>query len=140
MTSIENISGPEMGHLLKGFGINLLVSNTERTATFLKTVLGFECLRLSPDYAVLKHGDTLYQLHSDSTYGSHPLLSVIPENGARGAGIELRLFQVDPDDAERKAVKGDYHVLQNTANKPHGLRECFLLDPDGYCWVPSIRI
>ncbi|NKB76355.1 MAG: glyoxalase [Gammaproteobacteria bacterium] len=140
MTSIETISGAEMGHLLNGFGVNLLVSNTERTAQFLEGVLGFTRLRLSVDYAVLKHRENLYQLHVDATYNDHPLLSVLPENGIRGAGIELRLFQVDPDEAERKALEGDYHVLQSTADKPHGLRECFLLDPDGYCWVPSLKI
>ncbi|NKB64411.1 MAG: glyoxalase [Gammaproteobacteria bacterium] len=140
MTSIESISGAEMGHLLEGFGVNLLVSNTEQTAGFLKNVLGFTILRLSPDYAVLRHRENLYQLHVDSTYGDHPLLAVLPENGLRGAGIELRLFEVDPDEAEEKAVTGKYHVLQGTVDKPHGLRECFLLDPDGYCWVPSIKI
>lgn len=140
MTSIETMSGEEMGHALEGFGINLLVSNTERTAEFLQHVIGFEVLRLSADYAVLKHRGRLYQLHADGTYGNHPLLSVLPENGLRGAGVELRLFDIDPDEAEKRAVDGNYTVLQSTADKPHGLRECFLLDPDGYCWVPSIKI
>jgi hypothetical protein len=28
-------------------------------------------------------------------------------------------------------------VLQAPADKPHGLREAYILDPDGYCWVPG---
>ena len=28
-------------------------------------------------------------------------------------------------------------ILQPPTNKPHGLREAYILDPDGYCWVPS---
>ncbi|MGR3983992.1 MAG: glyoxalase, partial [Gammaproteobacteria bacterium] len=45
-----------------------------------------------------------------------------------------------PDAAEKRARAGGYEVLQASADKPHGLRECFLLDPDGYCWVPSMRL
>jgi hypothetical protein len=31
-------------------------------------------------------------------------------------------------------------VLAASADKPHGLRECFLADPDGYVWVPGTGI
>ncbi len=140
MKDFESLSGEEVGHLLEDFGINLLVSNVSQTVNFLVNVLCFSVLRSSVDYAVLKHRDQLYQLHSDHTYSDHPLLSVIPETGLRGGGVELRLFEIDPDLAEQKAVENGYTVLQRTADKPHGLRECFLLDPDGYCWVPSIKI
>jgi len=129
-----------MGHLLEGFGINLLVKQVDRTVEFLTIVLQFKILRQSRDYAVLAYRHRLYQLHADATYGSHPLTALLPEAGIRGAGIELRLYQVDPDSAESRARKGGYEILQSTADKPHGLRECFLLDPDGYCWVPSMKI
>jgi len=140
MKEFESLSGEEVGHLLEDFGINMLVSNTQKTVHFLVTVFNFTALRVSDDYAVLRHRDRLYQLHADNTYTDHPLLSVIPESGLRGGGLELRLYEIDPDSAEKKAVANGYMVLQGTADKPHGLRECFLLDPDGYCWVPSIRI
>ncbi len=29
-------------------------------------------------------------------------------------------------------------VLAETSDKPHGLRECYLVDPDGYVWVPGV--
>ena len=58
----------------------------------------------------------------------------------RGAGVELRLYDLDPDAAEARARAAGYHVLQVAANKPHGLRECYLVDPDGYVWVPGIGI
>ncbi len=140
MKDFESLSGDELGHLLEDFGINLLVSNVSKTVLFLKQVLDFAVLRSSDDYAVLRHRGRLYQLHGDQTYSSHPLLSVIPESGLRGGGVELRLFELDPDRAEKRAIAGGYMVLQATTDKPHGLRECFLLDPDGYCWVPSTRI
>ena len=140
MTDWRELTAEEVGHRLAGFGINLLVRRVDRSVVFLHEVLRFTVLRQSDDYAVLSHRKRLYQLHADSTYASHPLSTHLPEAGLRGAGVELRLYQVDPDRAERRARKGGYEILQSTADKPHGLRECFLLDPDGYCWVPSKKI
>lgn len=134
----KNISAEGFGKSLSGFGVNLLVRDISKSCVFLQRVLGFEILRQSPDYAILSHQQMLLQLHADHTYADNPLPSLLPENGPRGAGVELRLYQVDPDQAEAIAIEMDYVVLQATANKPHGLRECFLLDPDGYCWVPSV--
>ncbi len=140
MKNLNELTAEEMGHLLSGFGINLLVGRIERSVSFLEDVLRFKALRQSDDYAVLAHRKQLYQLHADSTYASHPLYAHLPEAGLRGVGVELRLYQVDPDRAERRAREIGYPVLQATADKPHGLRECFLPDPDGYCWVPSVKI
>lgn len=140
MKDLSELSAEEMGHRLTGFGINLLVRRVDRSVAFLRDVLQFTALRQSGDYAVLSHRKRLYQLHADSTYAAHPLPAHLPEAGLRGAGVELRLYQVDPDRAESRARKNGYPVLQATADKPHGLRECFLLDPDGYCWVPSVKI
>ena len=133
----EQISAADFGHQLRGFGINMLVRNVEKTSRFLADVFDFEIKRLSADFAILLHQQRIYQLHGDHTYTANPLPSLLPEIGPRGAGLELRLYDVDPDQAEARAVEHGYVVLQSTANKPHGLRECFLLDPDGYCWVPS---
>ena len=43
------------------------------------------------------------------------------------------------DVAEQLARKYNYEILQPCTNKPHGLRECYILDEDGYCWVPSSK-
>lgn len=133
-------SGPEIGHALTPFGINLLVRNGARTAAFLEGVLGFTRLRLGDGFGLFRRDGMLIQIHEDSTYGAHPLLGLLPEAGARGAGVELRLFECDPDQAEAAAAAQGYMVLRESLDRPHGLRECYLLDPDGYCWVPSRRI
>ena len=140
MEEFDPQNAEQVGHALEDFGINLLVSDIQRSVAFLETVFGFETRSSSTDYALLKFRDRLYQLHGDHTYSNNPLPSLLPEAGPRGAGVELRLFDVDPDEAEQRAVAGGYMVLMETADKPHGLRECFLLDPDGYCWVPSVKI
>lgn len=138
MKNLAQLDAEQMGQLLRGFGVNLLVRRVERSVAFLRDVLGFEVLRESGDYAVLGHRGQLYQIHQDATYTSHPLHALLPEAGLRGVGLELRLYEVDPDAAEARARAQGYEVLQASTDKPHGLRECFLLDGDGYCWVPSV--
>ena len=140
MDKFDTSDAVQVGHALNGFGVNLLVSDVKRTVSFLERVFGFESLNVSDDYALLQFGQVYYQLHGDHTYGSNPLLSLVPESGPRGGGIELRLFELNPDQMETKAREYGYEILMETEDKPHGLRECFILDPDGYCWVPSIKI
>ena len=43
--------------------------------------------------------------------------------------------RVDLAAARAEAAGGT--ILQPPTDKPHGLREAYLLDPDGYVWVPS---
>ncbi|HUF56988.1 MAG TPA: hypothetical protein VMM55_10565, partial [Thermohalobaculum sp.] len=56
----------------------------------------------------------------------------------RGAGAELRLYGRDPDTAEAATEAAGGIVLAGSADKPHGVREAHLIDPDGYVWVPTV--
>ena len=93
--------------------------------------------RDNQDFAVVQSGRTYFQLHADHTYHSNPLPSLLHKDGVRGAGVELRLYEFDPDECEVRASKLDFVILKNSGDSPHGLRECSFLDHDGYCWVPS---
>jgi len=77
-------------------------------------------------------------LHSDRSYRDHPLSGIAMAAEGRGAGAELRLYGRDPDAAEAVARNLGGVVLAGAADKPHGVREAFILDPEGYCWVPTI--
>jgi hypothetical protein len=79
-------------------------------------------------------------LHSDHTYQDNPLLALTGDGAVRGAGAEFRLYDIDPDAAEKRAKDAGYDVLQTSTDKPHGLRECYLVDRDGYVWVPGRKI
>lgn len=140
MSEFDVEDAEAVGHALTGFGVNLLVAEVARSVEFLRLVLDFAVLSSSADYALLQSGNQYYQLHADQTYSQNPLPSLLPEFGVRGGGVELRLFDIDPDLAEQKAIQHGYTVFLSCADKPHGLRECYLLDPDGYCWCPSRRI
>ncbi len=138
----ETVTADEFGRSLRGLTINLLVPDPRREADFLATVLGLEIHRLGPDFAIVRYGAQVFQLHSDASYGAHPLPSLLPEAGPRGAGVELRLHEADPDGAAaRAAALEGASVLQAPRDKPaHGLREAVILSPAGYAWVPSRRL
>ena len=130
----------DYGRALSGFGVNLLVSDVNQTLNFLKEVLGLTPVHQSDGFAVLRYRGHEWMLHEDGTYHSNPLLSLTGDGVIRGAGVELRLYDIDPDQAEERAHGSGYTVLQGATNKPHGLRECYIVDRDGYVWVPSIGI
>ena len=88
----------------------------------------------------MRYQEQTWMLHADHTYHSNPLPSLVSSDQARGAGIELRLYDVDPAQAAAKAPEYGGGVLQKPTDKPHGLHEAYLFDADGYVWVPSIHI
>ncbi|MEM6890066.1 MAG: VOC family protein [Pseudomonadota bacterium] len=133
----EKVTAADFGKSLRGIGLNLLVRDVVRTATFLHEVFEAEVHRMNEDFAVITHGADVFQLHSDGTYHSNPLLSLLPENPPRGAGLEIRFYDTDPDDAADRAEKRGDTILQPPTDKPHGLREAYILCADGYAWVPS---
>ena len=131
---------PEYGRSLKGFGVNLIVRDVAAAAAFAQAVLEAEIVYADPDFAVARSVGSEWMLHADHTYDRHPLYGSLGEPGHRGVGVELRLHGLDPDAAEARArARGDT-VLAGAMDKPHGLRECYILDPDGYLWVPDAPI
>ncbi|SHI39550.1 hypothetical protein SAMN05444000_10136 [Shimia gijangensis] len=133
----ETVGAEEFGASLRGIGLNLLVRDVQAMCVMLEAVFGMKPHQVTADFAIVTYGDQVFQLHSDGTYHSNPLLGLLPEAGARGAGIEIRLYDSDPEAAVARADAAGMHVLQAPADKPHGLREAYLLCPNGYAWVPS---
>ena len=125
------------GRSLRGVGVNLLVREVAPVVDFMTGILGVEAVYANRDFAVLRHGGQDWMLHADHTYHANPLLALTGDGALRGAGVELRLYDIDPDQAEARARAAGHTVLQASADKPHGLRECFLVDPAGYVWAPS---
>ena len=131
------ITAADFGKSLKGFGINLLVTDMKASIDFSKNVLNAQITYWNEDFAVLHHGDAQWMLHTDHTYENNSLLGFVQNTEGRGQGVELHLYELDPDAAEARALAHDSILLAGCLNKPHGLRECYILDPDGYCWVAS---
>lgn len=125
------------GRGLTGMGINILVSQVADTVRFTETVLQLTTVYVDADFAILRHGGSEWMVHGDASYHSNPLLSLTGDGAVRGIGVELRVYGVDPDAAAARAAARGHPVLHPPADKPHGLRECYLVAPDGYVWVPS---
>lgn len=136
---LETVTAEDFGRSLSGLGLNVLVRNVPDTVSFLCDVFDMKPHRQSPDFAIMAYGNQVFQLHADHTYHSHPLPSLVPESGPRGGGIEIRLYDSDPDIAAERASVHDHEsvLLQAPTNKPHGLRECVILCGNGYAWLPS---
>ena len=132
-------SADAYGRSLKGFGVNILVRDVARSVAFLTEILEVEAVYAERDFAVCRHKGQDWMLHSDASYHSNPLLALTGDGAIRGAGLELRLYGIDPDAAAARAEAAGHTLLQAPADKPHGLREAFLVDPDGYVWVPSVE-
>lgn len=136
----ENVSPADFGRSLRGVGLNLLTRDIAGLADFAVQVFGLEVYRQSADFAILRHGDALIQLHSDATYGAHPLLGLLPEAGPRGAGVQVYLFGIDPDGAAARAAAAGGVVAEAPVDKPHGLREATILAPEGQAFSPAVAL
>ncbi|MDA7425739.1 VOC family protein [Thalassococcus lentus] len=133
----DTVSADAFGASLRGMGVNLLVRDVQLHCSMLSAVFDMTAHQISADFAILRYGTAVFQLHADGTYSANPYLGLLPENPPRGAGAELRLYDTDPDVAAARAEDHGMTILQPPTDKPHGLRECYLLCPDGYAWVPS---
>ncbi len=133
----ETVSPQAFGASLKGIALNLLVRDVRWHVKFLETVFAMRGHRVSDDFAIMAYGGQVFQLHSDATYGSNPLLGLLPETPPRGGGMEIRLYDSDPDVCAARAEAAGGTILQPPTEKPHGLREAYILCRDGYAWVPS---
>lgn len=131
---------PDYGRSLKGFSVNLLVRDIQAALPFHTEVLGARVVYSDPDFAVLSFNGSEWMLHADHTYDSHPLSGSLKPDIARGIGAEMRLHHCDPDRAEAKARELGFTVLAGAQDKPHGLREAYLVDADGYLWVPDVPL
>ncbi|WP_439136515.1 VOC family protein [Roseicyclus sp.] len=136
---LETVPAAQFGRSLTGIGLNLLSRDVRGLARFLSDVFGLSAHRLSDDFAILRHGDMLMQIHSDAAFARHPLPGLIPENPPRGGGVQIYLFGVDPDAAVARAEAVGHVVRERATDKPHGLREATILSPEGYAFSPAIK-
>lgn len=135
----ENRPDPEaFGRALaRGLGVNLLVRDVETALRWQQAVLDASVRYWDRDFAILEAQGAVWMLHHDRTYRAHPMGGIAAAAEGRGAGAELRLYGRDPDEAAQAAEAVGGIVLMAAEDKPHGVREAYLIDPEGYVWVPT---
>ncbi|MBI4640118.1 MAG: hypothetical protein HY731_05460 [Candidatus Tectomicrobia bacterium] len=134
------MSGADYGRSLKALTINLLVRDIEIALLFQREVLGVTVIYSDPDFAVLQGYGAEWMIHADHTYQGHAMEGILIASAQRGVGVELRLHGRDPDEAERAALRLGFRVLTSAMDKPHGLREAYVMDADSYIWVPDVHL
>jgi hypothetical protein len=125
---------------LSGLTVNLLVKDIQKATEFVEHVIEADIVYEDIDFAAVEGFGSKWCFHADHTYDRHPITDFISLKNTRGMGIELRLLGCNPDRAEMMAIKHGFKVISRSQDKPHGLRECYIIDSEGYCWVPCEKI
>jgi uncharacterized glyoxalase superfamily protein PhnB len=131
------MSGADYGRSLNGLGFNLIVNDLEKAIHFAKQVIQAEVFFRTDVFAAMTLSGKHFMFHINDSYRGNELHATLISGAPRGVGIELRCYHTDPDEAEARARHEGYTVLAGALDKPHGLRECMILDDDGFVWIPS---
>ncbi len=117
-----------------GLRLELFVEDMEASIAFYTRVLAFEIERYEPgDYASLRRGTVVFGLGP---------VAKLPEKGGyfgrdiatrrRGLGVEI-VLEVDDVEGWRDRVAASGHpILEPLRDRPWGLRDFRITDPDGY--------
>ena len=116
-----------------GLRLELFVQDMDVSIHFYCRVLGFALTRRDEGYASLRSGGVVL--------GLGPIAKLPVEDGYftqrrleddRGAGAEI-VLEVDDIDAFHDQVRAaGYPVLEDLQDRPWGLRDFRVADPDGY--------
>lgn len=132
------MSGEDWSRRLTGLSINLMVRDVMACVPFHAEVLGATAVFANVDFAAFTFENVSWMLHADHTYDSHPIHRTLTADLDRGIGAEIRLHGRDPDAACEAADRLGCRIVERAASKGHGKREAFILDPEGYLWVPDV--
>jgi lactoylglutathione lyase len=117
-----------------GLRLELFVEDIGASIDFYTKVLGFEVLREHPgDYASLRCGDVtlgigpISKLPKGVGYFTREIASL-----RRGLGVEI-VLEIDEVDEWYRHVSGSGHpVFEPPQDRPWGLKDFRIIDPDGY--------
>jgi lactoylglutathione lyase len=117
------------------FRIELFVDDVDASIRFYERALGFRVVRREADYASLELGGAVLGLAPIAKLpagGEGPGFTRVRLAGVRGAGVEIVLEVPDVDAAAKAVVKAGYRLLEPLRERPWGLRDFRVVDPDGY--------
>ena len=114
--------------------VELFVPDVEASVRFYTEKLGFTVLRMDRaslggrdqvSFAAIAMGRAVLFVAHDSLYGEAP-------TAQRGAGIDVRIMVDDVDAVYRLALDNGISIAHDVADRPYGLRDFIIRDPDGF--------
>jgi catechol 2,3-dioxygenase-like lactoylglutathione lyase family enzyme len=117
------------------FRLELFVEDLDASVVFYERALGFRVARREPEYASLRRGDAELGLAAISglpARGDGPGFSQERLAGDRGAGVEIVLEVEDLATAVDAVERAGFGLAEPPRERPWGLRDFRLADPDGY--------
>jgi predicted enzyme related to lactoylglutathione lyase len=113
--------------------MELFVEDLDRAIAFYRDALGFALLRRDNGYASVRRGDVtlglgpIAKLPDVGGYFTRPRL-----RANRGLGVEIVLEVADVAAEEARVRAAGYSVVEPLRDRPWGLADFRLTDPDGY--------
>jgi predicted enzyme related to lactoylglutathione lyase len=117
------------------FRLELFVADLDASVDFYVAVLEFTLERRDTRYAHLRRGDAelgLADLATLPAAGTGPGFTRESVARTRGAGVEIVLEVEDLEAAARTVAATGYVMAESPQERPWGLRDFRLIDPDGY--------
>lgn len=117
------------------FRLELFVENLDASIRFYEAALGFKLVRRDADNASLERGDAVLGLGPIAKLPADaegPGFTQARLAGERGAGVEIVLEVDDLDAALEDVTRAGGRVVEPVRDRPWGLRDFRLIDPDGY--------
>ena len=119
--------------------LELFVADVQASADFYTGVLGFVLAQDDPSYTVVRAGEVLIALGPyNALPGSHHFQ---PEIGAQrlGLGTEIVLEVDDVENLYDAVAETGYPISSELQQRPWGLTDFRVVDPDGYYLRPTSR-
>jgi lactoylglutathione lyase len=113
--------------------LEIFPADLDRTVAFYER-LGFELVRLDdgpPRYAALRLGDV--------RVGAAEAPAVDPTRRAYPAGTEIVIEVDDLDELRERVVSAGIDLVEDVQERPWGLTDFRLTDPDGYYYRFTTR-
>jgi lactoylglutathione lyase len=113
----------------------LFVADRDKSVDFYTSVLGFEVRRLDESYAMLTCGDVTLGLSRQADLpetGEGPGFTQQRLARDHGAGVEIVLETPDLDALYERVQRSGHTLAALMQDRPWGLRDFRVADPDGY--------
>ena len=114
--------------------VELFVPDVEASVRFYTEKLGFAVLRMDRaslggreqvSFAAIAMGRAVLFVAHERLYSEAP-------TAQRGAGIDVRIMVDDVDAMYRSATDNDVTIVHDIGDRPYGLRDFIMRDPDGF--------